>query len=417
VTAVDDTFRGQLDSLYEMSVDVAAQRNLDSIYDRALTYCLELTASAMGFIDLVNEPPVDMDVVAIKGFEPSDPAFFERFKTMPIRPSVFGIVITDERSHISNGVSDDPLSAGTPPGHPLLHTFLGVPLRVGAVVIGMIGVANKHGGYDADDDRLLSTFANQVAVAIDNGKSYERQREMIQRLQLLNSRLSDAERDQLLSLERERIATGLHDRIEQDIFTIGLQLGSLLERDDLDPELAHRLREIRKLAGHSADEVRDVIFALASRDGSGGGLTQAVRRLLSDVERTSALETDLVVTGAPADGMAHVQDTLVAVVKEALNNVVKHARARMVLVSIRYEPDHVDVVVQDDGVGIPDLAMTTDERSVLHYGLQNMRQKITGLGGTLEIENGDERGLTIRASVPLPAAEATEPTASTESTA
>jgi two-component system sensor histidine kinase DegS len=104
-------------------------------------------------------------------------------------------------------------------------------------------------------------------------------------------------------------------------------------------------------------------------------------------------------------------------VKEALNNVVKHARARMVLVSIRYEPDHVDVVVQDDGVGIPDLAMTTDERSVLHYGLQNMRQKITGLGGTLEIENGDERGLTIRASVPLPAAEATEPTASTESTA
>jgi signal transduction histidine kinase len=47
--------------------------------------------------------------------------------------------------------------------------------------------------------------------------------------------------------------------------------------------------------------------------------------------------------------------------------------------------------------------METDERSVLHYGLQNMRQKVAGLGGRLQIEKGDERGLTIRASVPLPA--------------
>jgi signal transduction histidine kinase len=102
--------------------------------------------------------------------------------------------------------------------------------------------------------------------------------------------------------------------------------------------------------------------------------------------------------------MGHVQDTLYAVGKEALTNVVKHARARVVLVSIRYAPDHVDVVVQDDGVGMPDLAIERDERSVLHYGLQNMRQQIGVLGGTFEIQNGDESGLTIRARVPLPAA-------------
>jgi signal transduction histidine kinase len=404
VTTVDGVFREQLDSLYEMSVDVAAQRELDAVYERALTYCLALTASAMGFIDLVNEQRVDMDVVAIKGFVPSDPSFFDRFRRMPVRPSVFGVVITEERSYISNDVEHDPHAVGAPPGHPALHTFLGVPLRVGTAVIGMIGVANKHGGYEADDDRLLSTFANQVAVAIDNGKLYERQREMIQRLQLLNNRLSDAEREQLLSLERKRIAAGLHDRIEQDIFTIGLQLSSLLERDDLDPELADRLRGIRKLASRSADEVREVIFALASRDGTDGGLTAAMRRLLSDIERTSGLETDLVVSGTPTGTMGHVQDTLYAVGKEALTNVVKHARARVVLVSIRYAPDHVDVVVQDDGVGMPDLAIERDERSVLHYGLQNMRQQIGVLGGTFEIQNGDESGLTIRARVPLPAA-------------
>jgi DNA-binding NarL/FixJ family response regulator len=50
------------------------------------------------------------------------------------------------------------------------------------VLIGVLGVANKPGGFDADDERLLSTFANQVAIAIDNARLYEQQRELITRL-------------------------------------------------------------------------------------------------------------------------------------------------------------------------------------------------------------------------------------------
>ncbi len=74
------------------------------------------------------------------------------------------------------------MSVGQPPGHPPVHAFLGVPLRVGATLIGVLGVANKPGGYGSDDERLLSTFANQVATAIDNGRLYEVQREMIKGL-------------------------------------------------------------------------------------------------------------------------------------------------------------------------------------------------------------------------------------------
>jgi len=54
-------------------------------------------------------------------------------------------------------------------------------LRVGGTLIGMVGVANKIDGYGSDDERLLSTFANQVAIAIDNARLYEQQREMITR--------------------------------------------------------------------------------------------------------------------------------------------------------------------------------------------------------------------------------------------
>ena len=77
---------------------------------------------------------------------------------------------------------------------------------MGPEVIGMIGVANKQKGYGPDDERLLSTFANQVAVAIDSAGLYQHQQEMIVRLQHLNEHLSKAERDELVALERERIA-------------------------------------------------------------------------------------------------------------------------------------------------------------------------------------------------------------------
>ena len=206
--ALATRFRDQLESLYGISVQIASLRGLSEIYDLALTYCLALTKSEMGFIDLLNEDRVDMDVVAVKGFAPPDPRFYERFKRMPVRPSVFGRVITEDRPNISNDVENDPGRVGQPPGHPQVRTFLGVPLRVGENVIGMIGVANKDKGYGPEDERLLSTFANQVAVAIDNAMLHQHQQEMIARLQQLHQHLSEAEREQLAALERERTAAG-----------------------------------------------------------------------------------------------------------------------------------------------------------------------------------------------------------------
>jgi DNA-binding CsgD family transcriptional regulator len=199
-------FRDQLESLYGISVQIASLRDLAEVYDLALTFCLALTSSEMGFVDLLNEDRIDMDVVAVKGFTPPDPNFYERFKRMPVRPSVFGIVITEGRPNISNDVEHDPMRVGQPPGHPRVRTFLGVPLRLGTEVIGMIGVANKPDGYGPDDERFLATFANQVAVAIDNAGLYQHQREMITRLQQLHEHLTQAERDQIVALERERLA-------------------------------------------------------------------------------------------------------------------------------------------------------------------------------------------------------------------
>lgn len=200
----DSPFRDQLVSLYGISLQIASLRQFSELYDLALTYCLVLTESEMGFIGLLNEDRTDMEVVAVKGFHP-DPQFYERFRRMPVRPSIFGIAITETRPNISNDVANDPARVGQPPGHPPVRTFLGVPLQLGPQVIGMIGVANKEKGYGPEEERLLSTFSNQIAVAIDNAGLYEQQQMVIKRVQQLHDRLSQTERDQLVPLERERL--------------------------------------------------------------------------------------------------------------------------------------------------------------------------------------------------------------------
>ncbi|HEX3841115.1 MAG TPA: GAF domain-containing protein [Acidimicrobiales bacterium] len=376
---------------------------MSEIHERALSYCRELTASEFAFTGLLVDGPRVMDVAAISGFKPVDQQFYDQFHKMTLRSSVVGVTIKEQRPNIANDVAHDPHSVGFPQGHPPVRKFLGVPLLVGAKMIGMIGVANKTEGYGVDDERLLSTLANQVAVAIENARLYEQQGKMIASLEQLHDRLSDAERTHLLDHERERIAGDLHDRIEQEIFSIGLGINSLLEVDAIDTSMAEQLRATRQLVVAVADEVRKVIFALAVPGRGSHNLSSGVQSMLRDLERRSVVKGHLVVSGKAPSGLEWVSDVLYSVINEALANVERHAEAQAALVSIRYEDDRVDVVVQDDGAGVSELVLLTFQDSYLHYGLRHMREQIVSLGGTFEIVQGEENGTIVRLSVPVPA--------------
>lgn len=395
-------FRQQLESLYSISIEIAQLHELPPVLDRALGHCLELTASAFGFIGLLKGSD-QMDVAAIKGFQPSDPKFYERFRLIPVRPSVFGVVITEGRSNLSHDVLHDPGRVGQPKGHPPVRTFLGVPLQVGEKVVGMIGVANKPGGYTPDDERFLSTFANQVAVAVENARLYESQREMIGRLERLHQELNQAEREQVRMQERERIAADVHDQIGQAIFTMGMKVDGILEREDVPPAVVQRLEEVSRLAGSSAEAVREVIFALAPPSPSSGRLVAALRKLVRTAGRTYNLETDLVVGGPQTKLDPEIERILHAVAKEAIANVARHTRAKMVLVTLSFLGSSVDIVIQDDGDGASELILRNYQESSTHFGLKGLQKMVAGAGGRFEVGNGEESGLVVKARFPIAA--------------
>lgn len=269
----------EIERLHAISVEIASLQELSRVMDRALDYCLELTASSFGFVGLMQGSD-QMDVAAIKGFVPDDTSFYDRFRTIPVRPSVFGVVVLTGQPHLSNDVAQDSLHVGTPRGHPPVRTFLGVPLLFGEEVLGMLGVANRDGGYDRQQERLLSVFANQVAVAIRNARLYEEQRDMIARLQELRGQVEAAERARLLEEERRRIARELHDRVAQTFFSIGLAAQTAMDGAggaNHSPQPDHAtLESIRGLSALGTEQMREAIFTLTRGDVHDRGLARTL---------------------------------------------------------------------------------------------------------------------------------------------
>src|SRR5260370_27877330 len=116
---------------------------------------------------------------------------------------------------------------------------------------------------------------------------------MIDELAVLDRNLSQAERGQVLREERERIAAERHDRIEQAIFTLGLKVNSILEKELVTEPIATGLGEVRQLAVHTSEAVREAIFALSLPRPAASGLLSERRRRVSATCKSEELEAHL----------------------------------------------------------------------------------------------------------------------------
>lgn len=170
--------------------------------------------------------------------------------------------------------------------------------------------------------------------------------------------------------------------------------------------MTEQLRGLRQLSIKASDEVRRAIFALTGPGQDGADLTDRLRLPLAELQRSSGIHAHLFVTGTPSPGVAVIQDVVSLVVNEAVTNARKHADARTVLVSLSHEPDRLDLVVQDDGVGAPEVLLRTFQDSQLHFGLRHIRQLVIDSCGSFEVANGEEAGLVVRVSLPLKPGEA-----------
>jgi PAS domain S-box-containing protein len=197
------------------------------------------------------------------------------------------------------------------------------------------------------------------------------------------------------SEERAHLARELHDSVTQALFSMTLTTRTielLLDRD-LGQARA-RLGELRELEKDALAEMRGLIFELRPANIEADGLTQAVRTHAAAVAGRTGLPIAVdcgIVDRLPVE----IESGLYRITQEAIHNVVKHASANQVRVSLEQENGVVRLLVEDDGVGFDPASSSPGT-----LGLAGMRHRAERLGGTFNVESEPGQGSRVEVVVP-----------------
>jgi signal transduction histidine kinase len=213
-------------------------------------------------------------------------------------------------------------------------------------------------------------------------------------------RHQDAVRRQAAA-ERLRIAEQLHDTVGQLLFAIGASARRLRTTDDGTVDLTHVGELIERHATEATGMLRDALRHLTPRAPE-EGLPVAVRVGVEEFSQASGIPAHLVVLGDPRTVTPDAAGALLNVVREGLHNTAKHAGASIVVVTLAYSPDTVEVVIQDDGRGLPPrfaLRSIPGRNGTGGFGLPSLLRRMQQLGGSLEVRRAPQGGTSVRATV------------------
>jgi signal transduction histidine kinase len=358
---------------------IAGELRLDAVLDRLVHAARELVDARYAALGIPDEDGAEFDQFLHAGM--SDDLVAE-LGPLPRTHGMLGAMLDDPRPFRTDDITQDPRFRGWwPDAHPLMRSFLGVPIVAKGDIIGAFYLTEKEGaaGFDDADEKVITVLAAHAAIAIENARLFEASRE-----------LSVIE-------ERNRLARELHDAMTQNLFSLSLTAeaaGGLVRTDPgrAEAEIDH----VRRLARETQAELRSLIFELRPPRLEADGLVATVGKDLEVLGRAHGLKADLRVHGAPKlASTAEVE--LYRIVQEALNNAVRHARAESVAVDVDATDGTVTITVRDDGVGFDPAARAIRERRL---GLTSMRERAESLGGTLTIESAPRSGTTVRVEVP-----------------
>ena len=281
--------------------------------------------------------------------------------------SIFGAVLTDRTPRLLpelTGVSPIP---GAGPAMVL-------PLRTTETVAVVVVVQKRRGAPEFTDDQLqiMATFTDQATLAWQLANTQRRMRELD------------------VIADRERIARDLHDHVIQRLFAAGLSLQAASQSVG-SPQVRTRLDDVVDELQGVIQEIRTTIFDL---HGGSQGTTRLRQRLGQAIAAFSGsgLRTTLQFIGPLSVVDPPLADHAEAVVREAVSNVVRHAGATALTVTVRVEDDF-SIEVLDDGCGMPAI--------VTPSGLTNLRVRAEEVDGHLTITEAPGGGTLLHWWAPL----------------
>lgn len=364
----------ETNALLDAVIDVASGMSLKSTLQRIANNASALTDARYAAIG-VRGAEGELEEFVYSGISDEEADEIERF---PEGLGLLGHLLAHPEVLRLDDISAHPTSVGFPNGHPMMKSFLGAPILVRGEKFGQIYLTEKRNGgaFTEEDERLTRSLATAAGVAIDNARSHE-----------LRGNLA-------LIGDRERIARDLHDLVIQRLFATGMSLQGLIRKEKLTGEVAERIEGAIAELNKTVRQIRQTIFALQDSDLHGGFR----RRVVSEYEAVRGLldyQPELIFDG-PLDSSVpeRVQAHAVAVVRELLSNVAKHAQATWAQVTVAVRGDELSVTVLDNGIGFVEPPH--------RRGLGNVAKRADTFSGLFTIEPNEPRGTKARWQIFLP---------------
>jgi signal transduction histidine kinase len=364
--------------LIDTILAIASDLDLPAMLHSIVEIATELIDARYGAIGVLDDTGTHLSEFITVGL---DEGSQHAIGQLPEGHGILGSLIVDARPLRLNDLRHHPDSYGLPPAHPPMRSFLGVPVRLGDEVFGNLYLTEKRsgGGFTDADEQLAIGIAAGAGVAIQNARLQARIQELA------------------LTEDRERIARDLHDTVIQRIFAAGLVLQASARLMHHDPDEALRRVEssIDEL-DQTIQQIRTVIFELEATEARSTGLRSTVLDVVAQGSKLLRLEPRVLFEGPIDTGLApHLGTEVLAALREALSNVIKHAGASRVDVELTAGPDSVVLRVRDDGVGPGDGG---DRRG---SGLGNLADRAARLGGTFELRALEPHGTELCWSAPV----------------
>ena len=373
-----------LDELYQVSQAVLSVTRHMSVRDvlqvivRSARSLVGARYAALGVPDEGNSF-AEFVVDGISGAE------WQAIGPLPRRHGMLGVLLKEGKPERLADIRKDPRFEGWPAAHPQMSHFLGVPVRDGDQVLGIIFAANKTSaaaekhGFTERDEEILSLFAAHAAIALTNARLYERSRELS------------------VVQERSRLARELHDAVTQKLFSIRAHARAaavLAGREPFDPDrIKAEIEVVGALGAEAQAELRAVIDGLAPPDLQAGGLTESLRRYAVLAGRAHGIPVTFSAAELPSL-TPQTEAALYRVAQEALHNALRHSGAGTVCVRLARTARRVALEVGDDGHGFAPAAPSGG------VGLASMRERAANVGGWLAIKSGTT-GTLVRMTVPV----------------
>jgi signal transduction histidine kinase len=329
-----------------------------------------------------------------------DGSVHEKFRSIRVRlgTGVTGRIaaegrpmIVDDYSNVDTsgieGIDSAKLRART-------RSVMGAPLRIGGKVVGVVSVVSERPRHFTEEElRLLLLVADRAAPAVELAGLLERLQAGQQVQKTLSRRLLTAHEE-----ERRRLAVELHDELGQVLTAVKINLGSL-ERLAGATLPASYLKDAIASVDRAMQGVRDLALDLRPSVLDDFGLPAALRWYADRFARAVHVAAHLGVDNVPRLE-PELETACFRVAQEALTNIARHARARNVWLALRYGGAGLQLSVRDDGTGFDVGAARDRARAGASMGLLGMQERVSLLGGELEIVCPPDGGTELQAHFP-----------------